>query len=142
MAEAKPRVVITGAAGNVGTTLWQAWEAEEIYELTLSDVQPIDRTRSRTEIGDVFDLGFMRTICQNQDVLVHLAFFRGEDSAPDSDRMSDIGMTLALFGQPARPASAGSSLPAPTKSTPAARAEAAAPCTRPIASIPKAGTPP
>ena len=97
MAETNPRVVITGAAGNVGTTLWQAWEAEGKYELTLSDVQPIDRARSRTEIGDVCDLGFMRTICQNQDVLVHLAFFSGEDSAPDSDRMSDIGMTLALF---------------------------------------------
>ena len=46
MAEAKPRVVMTGAAGNVGTTLWQAWEAEGKYELTLSDVQPIDQARS------------------------------------------------------------------------------------------------
>jgi uronate dehydrogenase len=97
MADSKPRVVMTGAAGNVGTTLWQAWEAEDNYELTLSDVQPIDQAGSRTEVGDVCDLGFMRKICQDQDVLVHLAFFRGEESAPDSDGMSDIGMTLALF---------------------------------------------
>ena len=95
MAEAKLRVLITGAAGNVGTTLWQAWEEEDKYKLTLVDVRPIEQARSRTEIGDVCDLGFMRRICRHQDVLVHLAFFR--DVGPDSDRMSDIGLSLALF---------------------------------------------
>ncbi len=95
MAEAKLRVLITGAAGNVGTTLWQAWEEEDKYKLTLVDVRPIEHARSRTEIGDVCDLGFMRRICRHQDVLVHLAFFR--DVGPDSDRMSDIGLSLALF---------------------------------------------
>ena len=95
MAEAKLRVLITGAAGNVGTTLWQAWEEEDKYKLTLVDVRPIEQARSRTEIGDVCDLGFMRRICRHQDVLVHLAFFR--DVGPDSDTMSDIGLSLALF---------------------------------------------
>ena len=97
MADVKPRVVMTGAAGNIGATLWRAWEEEDEYELTLADVRPIEQARSRTEIGNVCDLGFMRGICQHQDVLVHLAFFRDENAGPDSDRMSDIGMTLALF---------------------------------------------
>ena len=97
MAEAKLRVLITGAAGNVGATLWQAWEEEDKYELTLVDLRPIEQAWSRTEIGDVCDLGFMRRICQHQDVLVHLAFLRDENVGPDSDTMSDIGLALALF---------------------------------------------
>lgn len=97
MADGKPRVLLTGAAGSIGTTLWRAWEEEDRYELTLADVQPIEGARSRTEIGDVRDLDFMRRICQGQDVLVHLAFLRDESSAPDSGGMTDIGMSLALF---------------------------------------------
>ena len=97
MADMKRRVVMTGAAGNVGTTLWRAWEDDDKYELTLADVRPIERARSRTEIGDVCDLGFMRRICQSQDVLVHLAFLRDESVGPDSETMSDIGLSLALF---------------------------------------------
>ena len=55
---ADPRVVMTGAAGNVGTTLWRAWEEEDRYELTLTDRQPIEGARSRTgpRVGGVGDL--------------------------------------------------------------------------------------
>ena len=97
MPDRKPRVVITGAAGNVGTTLWRAWEEEDKYELTLADVRPIERCRSKTDIGDVGDLAFMRKICQSQDVLVHLAFLRDESVGPDSGALTDIGLSLALF---------------------------------------------
>ena len=93
---ADPRVVMTGAAGNVGTTLWRAWEEEDRYDLTLADQRPIEEARSRTEIGDVRDLEFMRGICRNQDVLVHLAFLRDGDG-PDSGAPTDIGLALALW---------------------------------------------
>ena len=49
------RVLITGAAGQIGTALRKAWEAEERYELTLADVREIEGARSRVEIGDVRD---------------------------------------------------------------------------------------
>ena len=97
MARDRPRVVMTGAAGNVGTTLWGAWEEDDRYELTLADVRPVVGTSTRTRIGDLRDLEFMRRICQNQDVLVHLAFLRDETVGPDSEAMSDIGLSLALF---------------------------------------------
>ena len=41
------RVLITGAAGQIGTALWKAWEAEERYELTLADVREIEGARAR-----------------------------------------------------------------------------------------------
>ena len=97
MAEQKLRVAITGAAGNVGTALWRAWEEEDRYELTLADLRPLEGARSRTGSGDVCDLEFMRRICQDQDVLVHLAFLRDDSVGPDSHAMSDIGLSLALF---------------------------------------------
>ena len=37
----KKRVLITGAAGTVGTALWKAWEEQGIYTLTLMDIDPI-----------------------------------------------------------------------------------------------------
>ena len=48
MADVKPRVVMTGAAGDVGTTLWRAWEEEDRYELTLVDLQPLSVSHSRS----------------------------------------------------------------------------------------------
>ena len=93
---ADPRVLMTGAGGNVGTTLWRAWEEEDRYDLTLADLRPIERARSRTEIGDLRDPEFMRRICRNQDVLVHLAFLR-DGNGPDSGTWTDIGLSLALW---------------------------------------------
>ena len=37
----KKRVLITGAAGTVGSALWQAWEKQDVYTLTLMDINPI-----------------------------------------------------------------------------------------------------
>ena len=48
MADVKPRVVMTGAAGDVGTTLWRAWEEEDRYELTLVDLQPLSVSHTRS----------------------------------------------------------------------------------------------
>ncbi|MCY3762845.1 MAG: NAD-dependent epimerase/dehydratase family protein [Gemmatimonadetes bacterium] len=96
MADPRPRVLMTGAAGNVGTTLWRAWEEEDRYDLTLADLRPVEGARSRTETGDVRDPGFMRGICRGQDVLVHLAFLRDKDG-PDNGAPTDIGVSLALW---------------------------------------------
>ena len=43
----KQRVLITGAAGTVGTALWQAWEEQDTYTLTLMDINPIVDANSR-----------------------------------------------------------------------------------------------
>ena len=48
MADVKPRVVMTAAAGNVGTTLWRAWEEEGRYEPTLADLQPLSVSDTRS----------------------------------------------------------------------------------------------
>ena len=40
MAE-KKRVLITGAAGSVGSALWKGWEEQDRYELTLTDHREI-----------------------------------------------------------------------------------------------------
>ena len=99
MADGKPRVLITGAAGNIGSTLWQAWEEENCYELTLVDTQPIEGAKggTRSEVGDVRDLERMRELCRDQDVLVHLAYLREDGVGPDSGAMTDIGLSLAMF---------------------------------------------
>ena len=43
----KQRVLITGAAGAVGTALWKAWEEQDTYTLTLMDINPIADAKSR-----------------------------------------------------------------------------------------------
>ena len=45
----KQRVLITGAAGKVGSALWQAWEEQDIYTLTLTDINPITGSNSRVQ---------------------------------------------------------------------------------------------
>ena len=45
MAE-KKRVLITGGAGKVGSTLWGAWEKEDKYTLTLVDIKEAASTKS------------------------------------------------------------------------------------------------
>lgn len=93
----KPRVLITGAAGKVGTTLWRAWEREDKYDLTLVDLNPIDGARSRVEQGDVRDHHRMRQLCAGQDVLVHLAFIRSGEFGDDPDEVTDIEVSMGLF---------------------------------------------
>ena len=49
----KQRVLITGAAGAVGSALWQAWEEQDIYILTLMDINPIEGANSRVVQADI-----------------------------------------------------------------------------------------
>ena len=69
---AKPRVLLTGGAGTVGTALWQGWEAQNRFDLTLTDRRPIENSRSHSEIGELADYAFVEKICADQDVLVHV----------------------------------------------------------------------
>ena len=98
MATTKPRVLLTGAAGRVGTALWQGWEQEDKYDLTLTDVNPIEGATSRVEIGDISDFDFIQKLCQDQDVLVSLAFIRAADTIGEHpDGLTDIGLQMLLF---------------------------------------------
>ena len=45
------RVLITGAAGTVGTALWKAWEEQGTYTLTLMDINPIADANSPRGAG-------------------------------------------------------------------------------------------
>jgi uronate dehydrogenase len=93
----KPRVLLTGAAGRVGTALWQGWEAEDRFDLTLTDRDPIADARSRTLIGDIRDYAFVEKICADHDVLVHLAYLASANVGQDTDALTDIGVCMCLF---------------------------------------------
>lgn len=93
----KQRVLITGAAGTVGTTLWQAWEQQDNYTLTLSDINPIEEANSRVLEADIQDYAAMKTLCQDQDVLVHLAYIRKDNLGIETGQVSDIGASMYLF---------------------------------------------
>ena len=93
----KLRVLMTGAAGTVGTALWSAWEAENRYQLTLVDLRGIEGSTSTCKQGDVRDCDQMQTLCQNQDVLVHLAYVRHQDFTQLPEELTDIGTSMLLF---------------------------------------------
>ena len=93
----KQRVLITGAAGKVGTALWQAWEKEDTYTLTLTDINPIPQAESRKVIADIRDYAAMKELCRDQDVLVHLAYIRQDSLGKNPGEVSDIGASMNLF---------------------------------------------
>ena len=93
----KKRVLITGAAGRIGTILWRAWEEEDRYELTLADRTAIEGAKSRVEVGDVCDHAFACRICENQDVVVSLAFVGSGNVGEPGGGTTDIGMQMRLF---------------------------------------------
>lgn len=93
----KQRVLITGAAGSVGSTLWKAWEKNDTYTLTLMDINPIVGSSSRVVESDIRDYTAMKDLCQDQDVLVHLAYVRQDNLAKESGQVSDIGASMYLF---------------------------------------------
>ena len=96
MAE-KKRVLITGGAGKVGSTLWGAWEKEDKYTLTLVDIKEAASTKSRVELGDVRDYQRMRELCKNQDVVVHLALVNSNQFGKVPGEVTDIGASMLLF---------------------------------------------
>ncbi len=93
----KKRVLITGAAGRIGTILWRGWEEEDRYELTLADRVDIEGAKSRVEVGDLCDHGFVSRICENQEVVVSLAYLPAENVGESAASMTDIGMQMLLF---------------------------------------------
>jgi len=64
------RVLITGAAGNVGAELPGLLEGE--FSLRLTDLKPIE-TDFEFEQADLADLTSARRICRGMDAVVHLA---------------------------------------------------------------------
>ena len=94
---AKPRILLTGAAGTVGTALWQGWEAQGRFDLTLTDRRPIEGARSPSEIGEIGDYAFVEKICADQDVLVHLAYISAANAGQDTLDLTDIGVSMRLF---------------------------------------------
>lgn len=94
---AKKRVMITGAAGRVGCALWRAWEADDRYELTLTDVVPIKGCQSRTAIGELTDPAFAAEVCADQDVVVALVYIKPQNVGETDAGMTDISMNMQLF---------------------------------------------
>ncbi len=93
----KQRVLITGAAGTVGSVLWRAWERQGDYTLTLTDITPISGANSRVAIADIRDYAGMKQLCRDQDVLVHLAYLRQDSLGKHPGDVSDIGASMTLF---------------------------------------------
>lgn len=93
----KRRILITGAAGKVGSTLWNAWEKEDKYALTLMDIKEIEGAKSRVERGDIRDYARMRELCKSQDVLVHLAYVSQQQMGKEPGEVTDIGASMLLF---------------------------------------------
>lgn len=93
----KQRVLITGAAGKVGSALWHAWEKQDTYTLTLMDINPIEGAMSRVEQADIRDYASMKELCEGQDVVVHLAYVRQDSLGKVLGEVSDIGASMALF---------------------------------------------
>jgi len=93
----KRRILITGAAGKVGSTLWNAWEKEDKYALTLMDIKEIEGAKSRVERGDIRDYARMRELCKGQDTLVHLAYVSQQQMGKEPGEVTDIGASMLLF---------------------------------------------
>ncbi len=91
------RILLTGAAGSIGKTLFEAWEAQERYELTLCDLRLPDSQRSRSTVADVRNYQQMRALCQEQDVLVHLAYVPQKHLGKETGEITDIGASMLLF---------------------------------------------
>ena len=94
---AKTKVLLTGAGGRIGSALWPAWEADDRYDLTLVDLNPVEGARSRVEVGDLQDHAFTARVCANQDVLVALARLGATNVGELDGGITDIGMQMQLF---------------------------------------------
>ena len=93
----KQRVLITGAAGTVGSTLWKAWEKQNAYILTLMDIEPIEGSTSHIEQADIRDYAAMKSLCHEQDVLVHLAYLRQDSPSKVIGELNDIDVSMKVF---------------------------------------------
>jgi hypothetical protein len=97
MAADKPRVLLTGAGGAVGTALWSAWEQEDRFDLTLTDRKPIEGASSTSIVGDICDYDFIQKVVENQDILVDLVYLPQDNVGERPETLTDIGMHMLLF---------------------------------------------
>jgi nucleoside-diphosphate-sugar epimerase len=68
----RPKVLITGAVGRIGSFLTQ--HLAECYQFVLSDLHPPEDARGFPfVVADIADLEVMRRLCQGVDTVVHLA---------------------------------------------------------------------
>jgi nucleoside-diphosphate-sugar epimerase len=68
----KPKVLLTGAAGRIGSFVSE--HLADNYEFVLTDVRaPADTHGFRFVEADIADLEAMRALCQGADTVVHLA---------------------------------------------------------------------
>lgn len=66
------RVLITGAAGRIGSYVRKAWDGR--YDLALTDRKTMESPgNARVVIGDITDVSAMMIACEGVDTVVHLA---------------------------------------------------------------------
>ena len=65
------KVLVTGAAGHVGSILRPAFEAR--YECRYLDVRPVAGAESRTVVGSVAEADAVNEAMAGMDACVHLA---------------------------------------------------------------------
>ena len=89
----KKNVIITGAAGLVGTILRQHWGNR--YSLRLADIRPVENLQANEEFVqlNITDLDAFTAACQDMDVLVHLA----ADRSPKADFYESL-LNLNIIG--------------------------------------------
>lgn len=86
----KRRVLITGAAGYIGTFLRKAWA--DVYELVLTDLKEIPEPgEARTIVGDMRDIDLMKLACEGVDTVVHLAA-NANSNAPFKDNVLETNI--------------------------------------------------
>jgi len=75
------RILITGAAGKIGSTLREGLR-ERYAVLRLSDIAPLDPARASEEIvrADLSDLAEVEAAMRGVDCVVHLGAIAGEDT--------------------------------------------------------------
>ncbi len=75
------RILITGAAGKIGSTLREGLRGRYAV-LRLSDIAPLDPARAGEEIvrADLADLAEVEAAMQGVDCVVHLGAIAGEDT--------------------------------------------------------------
>ena len=93
----KPRVLVTGAGGAVGTALRTVWEKEDRFDLTVTDRKAIEDSDSRVVTGDICDHDFIQQLVEGQDVLVDLVFLSPDNIGERPDSLTDIDLHMHLF---------------------------------------------
>jgi NAD+ dependent glucose-6-phosphate dehydrogenase len=68
----RQRVLITGAAGRIGSFVRRAWDGR--YDLVLTDRKPpSDPGGAEVVVGETEDVEAMRRACRGVDTVLHLA---------------------------------------------------------------------